>query len=327
MFLHRGRRQRRTSGLRALFQETGPLLRSQMIMPYFVIDSDNLQFSKPINAMPGQFQLGIGALLERISIQIDKGLAAVLLFGIPRHKDANASQAYDENGIVQKAIRALRDRFPSLIIIADVCLCEYMEHGHCGVLRANGEIDNDASLPLLSRTAVSYAEAGADILAPSDMMDGRIAHMRKELDKAGFEHLPVMSYAVKFASAFYGPFRDAAQSAPACGDRKSYQMDPANWREALREARADIEEGADMLIIKPASSYGDIIRLVRDSVDVPVAAYQVSGEYSMIKAAGAKGWINEEAVMLESLMGIKRAGADIIISYFTEMLLDKNIAK
>ena len=227
---------------------------------------------------------------------------------------------------MQKAVRLLKNRYPQLLIITDVCLCEYMNHGHCGILRPDGVVENDATLPLLAKTAVSHAEAGADFVAPSDMMDGRIRFMRTEMDKAGFAGIPIISYAVKYASAYYGPFREAAESAPACGDRKSYQMDPANSREALLEAWADLDEGADMLIIKPAGPYGDIIRLVRDNVEVPLAAYQVSGEYSLIRAAGLNGWVDEQAVMMESLLGLKRAGADMLITYFTETILEKGLA-
>lgn len=324
--IYRGRRLRQSPAMRALCRETAPFLRSQLIMPYFVVDAEDKNFHKEIGAMPGQFQLGLAALLHRVGQYVNCGLEAVLLFGIPAQKDEQASGAYAENGIVQQAVRLLKSRFPKLMIITDVCLCEYMSHGHCGILRPDGLVENDASLPLLVRTAVSYADAGADIVAPSDMMDGRIAAIREALDSAGHINTPIMSYAVKYASAYYGPFREAAESAPACGDRKSYQMDPANWRNAICEAKADIAEGADMLIVKPAGPYGDIIRLTREVVDVPLAAYQVSGEYAMIKAAAANGWIDEEAVMLESLMGLKRAGADILITYFTEALLEKQLA-
>lgn len=322
----RGRRLRQTPRMRALCRGSGPLLAPQLIMPYFVIEAEDQNLSKEIAAMPGQYQLGLAALEERVGRHVDLGLAAVLLFGIPAAKDEQATGAWAEDGIVQQACRRLRKRFPDLLLITDLCLCEYMSHGHCGILRPDGVIENDATLPLLARTALSQAAAGADIIAPSDMMDGRIAYLRRALDEGGHAQLPIMSYAVKYASAFYGPFREAAESAPACGDRKSYQMDPANWREALLEMRADIAEGADMLIVKPAGPYGDIIRLVRDSCDLPLAAYQVSGEYAMIRAAGRNGWINEEAVMLEALTGLKRAGADIIITYFTEELLEKKLA-
>lgn len=323
---HRGRRLRQSPAMRALVRETDPLLRSQLVMPYFVVENGDENFKKEISAMLGQYQLGLAALEKQVGKYVEKGLAAVLLFGIPAAKDEKASGAYSEDGIVQQATRRLKAKFPKLLIITDVCLCEYMSHGHCGILRPDGVVENDATLPLLAETAVSQARAGADIVAPSDMMDGRIAFLRKALDRAGFANVPIMSYAVKYASAYYGPFREAAESAPACGDRKAYQMDPANWREAVIEAQADIDEGADMLIVKPAGPYQDIIRLTRQTVEVPLAAYQVSGEYALIKAAGANGWINEKAVILESLIGIKRAGAQIIITYFTEDLLDWNAA-
>lgn len=323
---YRGRRLRQTPAIRAMCRETAPLLKSQLIMPYFVVENPDQACRKEISAMPGQYQLGIKALLDRVGSAVKNGLAAVLMFGIPQTKDEMASQAYAEDGIVQRAVKELKKAFPELIIITDVCLCEYMSHGHCGILRPDGAVENDSTLGLLQKTAVSHAMAGADIVAPSDMMDGRVGAIRKALDNAGFTQTPVMSYAVKYASALYGPFREAAESAPACGDRKAYQMDPANWRQALEEARADIEEGADMLIVKPAGPYGDIIRLVRDHVDVPIVAYQVSGEYSLIRAAAEKGWIDGQNVMLESLTGIKRAGANIIITYFTEELLQKGLA-
>lgn len=324
--IFRGRRNRRNEAFRNLFRQTGPLEKAKLIMPYFVAASDNKHFCAPIPSMPGQFQRGLDSLDRQIGKFAEFGLAAVLLFGIPDSKDEQASGAYADDGIVQQAVRLLKLHYPQLIIITDVCLCEYMSHGHCGVLRPDGEIANDATLPLLVQTAVSHARSGADIIAPSDMMDGRIAAIRNALDGAGFDYTPVMSYAVKYASAFYGPFRDAAQSAPVCGDRKSYQMDPANSREALLEATADLNEGADMLIVKPAGPYGDIIRMIREHTEVPLAAYQVSGEYSMLRAAGLNGWLNEQAAMLESLMGIKRAGADMIITYFTEAILEKGLA-
>ncbi|MBD5539352.1 MAG: porphobilinogen synthase [Desulfovibrio sp.] len=324
---HRGRRLRQTAQLRALVRETPPLLREDLIMPYFVVETDDAAFCKEISAMPGQFQLSLDQLEKRVGAAVADGLMAVLLFGIPKVKDERASGAWAEDGIVQQAVRRLRKRFPDLVIITDVCLCEYMSHGHCGILSPDGVVENDATLPLLAATAVSHARAGADIVAPSDMMDGRIAAIRAALDEAGFTSTPIMSYAVKYASACYGPFREAAESAPACGDRKAYQMDPGNAREAMIEARADLAEGADMLIVKPAGPYADILRAVRDAVDVPLAAYQVSGEYSMIRAAGLNGWIDERAVMLESLLGLKRAGADMLITYFTETLLHEGLAR
>lgn len=322
----RGRRLRQTPEMRALVRETAPFLRSQLIMPYFVVDAEDAEYVKEISAMPGQFQLSVRSLLEKVGKAREHGLTAVLLFGIPARKDAQATGAWEENGIVQRAVRAIKEKYPELIVITDVCLCEYMSHGHCGVLRPDGVVENDATLPLLVRTALSHVRAGADIVAPSDMMDGRIAALREALDENGYESTPIMSYAVKYASAYYGPFREAAESAPASGDRKAYQMDPANAREAVLEAKADLQEGADMLIVKPAGPYGDIIRLIRETVNVPLAAYQVSGEYAMIKAAAKNGWIDEKAVILESLLGLKRAGADMLISYFTEELLEKSLA-
>lgn len=295
-------------------------------MPYFVVETDQANFRKPIPSMPGQYQLGLDSLVAQVGKYAPLGLAAIILFGIPAKKDEKASGAYAENGVIQQAVAAIKKKFPQLLIITDVCLCEYMSHGHCGILRPDGVVENDATLPLLAQTAVSHAKAGADIVAPSDMMDGRIAAMRAALNENGFTGVPIMSYAVKYASAYYGPFRDAAESAPACGDRKAYQMDPANIREALQEAWADIDEGADMLIVKPAGPYADIIRMVRHNVEVPLAAYQVSGEYSLIRAAGINGWIDEQAVMLESLLGIQRAGAGMIITYFTETILEKGLA-
>lgn len=317
---------RQSAAMRALCREVPPLNRQQLVMPYFVVETADRHFEKEIGAMPGQFQLGLDALGDRVARAVDSGLAAVLLFGIPASKDDQASGAYAPNGIVQEATRLLRKRCPQLLIITDVCLCEYMSHGHCGILMPDGTVANDATLPLLCKTAVSQAEAGADIVAPSDMMDGRVAAIRQALDAAGMPMTPIMSYAVKYASAFYGPFREAAESAPACGDRKSYQMDWGGWREAVREARADVREGADMIIVKPAGPYLDIIRLVRDQLQAPLAAYQVSGEYAMIEAAARNGWLDRDAVVLESLQAIKRAGADILITYYAEELLEKKLA-
>lgn len=316
---HRGRRLRTSKALRDLVRESR-LSRDDLIQPYFVVESDP-DFRKPIASMPGQFQLGLNSLLDEVAGAVDAGLKSLILFGIPVHKDPSGSGAYAKDGIVQQAIRRLKDRWPELIVVADTCLCEYTSHGHCGLVSQSGEILNDPSLELLARAAVAQVRAGADIVAPSDMMDGRVAAIRAGLNENGFLHTPIMSYAVKYASAFYGPFRDAAESAPKFGDRKTYQMDPGNWREALREAAADADEGADILMVKPGLPYLDVIRLVRDSFDLPVAAYQVSGEYSQIKAAAQNGWIDETAVALESLMAFKRAGADLILSYFTQDLL------
>ncbi|HIX40023.1 porphobilinogen synthase [uncultured Desulfovibrio sp.] len=325
---HRGRRLRQSPELRALVRDTPPLLAEDLIMPYFVVETDDSHFRKEISAMPGQYQLSLDELEKQVEKAVDMGLTSVIIFGIPAVKDEKASGAYAENGIVQQAVRRLRKRFPRLVIMTDVCLCEYMSHGHCGILTPEGRVLNDPTLELLAKTAVSQVEAGADVVAPSDMMDGRVAAIREALDLAGHVMTPIMSYAVKYASAYYGPFREAAESAPSCGDRKAYQMDPGNWREAVLEACADvIEEGADALIVKPAGPYSDIIRLVRENVDVPLCAYQVSGEYAMIRAAGMNGWIDEQAVMLESLLGLKRAGAKMLITYFSETLLEKGLVR
>lgn len=326
---YRGRRLRRTAALREMVRETR-LAAADLVMPYFVVDTSDASFRQPIASMPGQFQLSLTELEKQIAPQVDKGLHAVLLFGIPRRKDPEAGEAYAEDGIVQRAVHNLKKRWPELLVITDVCLCEYTSHGHCGLLRSGdrtGEVLNDPTLELLAKTALSHVRAGADIVAPSDMMDGRILAVRRALDKAGHTETPVMSYAVKYASAFYGPFRDAAESAPQFGDRKTYQMDPANANEALREAEADLAEGADMLMVKPAGPYLDVLRTLYDRFDVPLAAYQVSGEYAMIRAAGLNGWLHEDAAVLEALLGIRRAGAKIIITYFTEMLLQKGLVR
>ena len=272
--------------------------------------------------MPGQFQLSLKQLKNHIERAVEKDLKSVLLFGIPAQKDPAGSQAYAEEGIVQQATRMIKDNWPELMVCTDVCLCEFTSHGHCGLIN-DGKVLNDPTLELLAKTALSHVKAGADMVAPSDMMDGRVAAIRKFLDTEGFEETPLMSYAVKYASAYYGPFREAAESTPQFGNRKTYQMDPANSREALREAAADVSEGADILMVKPAGPYQDVIRMVRDSFNLPVAAYQVSGEYSMIKAAGLNGWIDEPAVVQESLVSLKRAGADLILTYFTEDALKR----
>jgi porphobilinogen synthase len=319
---HRGRRLRRTPAMRDMVRET-ILRREDLIMPYFVAETGSEDMVKPIETMPGQNQLGMKALLERVSRAVDNGLKSCILFGIPKEKDPMGSSGYAEDGVVQRALRELKKRFPGLVLITDVCLCEYTSHGHCGVLTEDGHVLNDPTLTLLAKAAVSHVQAGADIVAPSDMMDGRVAAIRTALDEHGYETTPIMSYAVKYASAYYGPFREAAESAPKAGDRKSYQMDPGNWREALREAAADVAEGADFLMVKPAGPYLDIIRLVRNNFDLPLAAYQVSGEYSVIKAAAQLGWMDHDTVMMESLLAIKRAGADLILSYFTEGVLER----
>jgi len=322
----RGSRLRRGTVLREMLRETR-LAAADLIMPYFVVDTDDKAFRREIAAMPGQFQLSLEALKAQVAGAVDAGLRSVLLFGLPKSKDPQGSEAWNADGIVQKAVRMLKAEWPELVVITDVCLCEYTSHGHCGLLSVEGAVLNDPTLELLARVAVSHARAGADMVAPSDMMDGRVEAVRSALDRETFYQLPIMSYAVKYASSYYGPFREAAQSAPGSGDRKSYQMDPGNAREGLREAAADLAEGADILMVKPAGSYGDMIRLLADSFDAPVAAYQVSGEYSMIKAAGQRGWINEEAVILESLIGIKRAGAALIMTYFAEELLQKGLVR
>lgn len=321
---YRGRRLRATAALRDLVRETR-LNAKDLIMPYFVEETDDPVLKKPIDSMPGQYRYSLDALVKAVGDDVRAGLRSCLLFGIPEHKDAQGSGAYAGDGIVQQAVRRLKGAFPDLVVITDVCLCEYTDHGHCGLISPDGEVRNDPTLRLLARTAVSHARAGADIVAPSDMMDGRVAAIRDALDESGFQQLPIMSYAVKYAGPFYGPFREAADSAPMFGDRKSYQMDPANRREALREAAADAEEGADILMVKPAGLFLDIIREVRDAFEHPVAAYQVSGEYSMIKAGGAAGWIDERAMALESLVAIKRAGADLIITYFASEMLQQGL--
>ena len=314
--VERPRRLRRTETIRALVRETR-LSPDDFVYPLFVCEGEGIR--REINSMPGVFNFSIDELVKEVEAARGVGLRSVILFGVPDEKDSVGSQAYGEDGIIQRAIRAVKREVKDVLVIADNCLCEYTDHGHCGVIEA-GEVLNDQSVELLVRTAVSQAEAGADIIAPSNMMDGFVAAIREGLDESGFEHTPIMSYAVKYASGFYGPFREAAQSAPQFGDRRGYQMDPANSREAMREAELDYEQGADILLVKPALPYLDIIRAVREGFDSPVAAYQVSGEYAMIKAAARLGWIEEERVALESLISIKRAGADIILTYFAREL-------
>ena len=307
----RPRRLRSSENMRRLVRENY-LRVDDLVYPLFVMEGTRTK--KPVDSMPGVCNLTIDHLLEEVNIVQSLGIAGILLFGIPEYKDGVGSGAYAENGIIQKAVRAIKDKYPDLLVITDVCLCEYTDHGHCGLVK-DGEVINDATLELLTRAAVSHARAGADIVAPSDMMDGRVQSIRHALDNEGFINTPIMSYSVKYASAFYGPFREAAGSAPQFGDRKSYQMDPPNKREALREVEQDIAEGADIIIVKPAMAYMDIIAAVKDNFDHPVAAYNVSGEYSMIKAAAQMGWIDEQKITLELLTGMKRAGADIIITY------------
>ncbi|WP_309089637.1 porphobilinogen synthase [Domibacillus sp.] len=307
----RHRRLRQTANMRALVRETH-LHVNDFIYPLFIAEGEGIRNEVP--SMPGVFQLSIDQLNEEIEEVIGLGIKSVILFGLPDVKDAVGTGAYHNDGIVQKATRHIKNHYPDLIVIADTCLCEYTDHGHCGVIEGS-RILNDPSLDLLAKAAISQAEAGADIIAPSNMMDGFVAAIRKGLDEAGFTEVPIMSYAVKYSSAYYGPFRDAADSTPQFGDRKTYQMDPANRREAIREARADIEQGADFLIVKPALSYLDIVRDVRNEFDAPVVAYNVSGEYAMVKAAALNGWVDERAIVLETLTGMKRAGADLIMTY------------
>jgi porphobilinogen synthase len=322
----RPRRLRRTEALRSLVREAA-LAPDDLVWPLFAVPGERVR--RPVPSMPGVFQLSVDELVAEAQAGFEAGVRAVILFGVPERKDPVGSGAYDDDGIVPRAVRGLRKGVPGMVIATDVCLCEYTDHGHCGVLkppRAGGPgqelaVDNDATLALLAREAVAHARAGADIVAPSDMMDGRVAALRRALDEAGFPDLPVLSYAAKFAGAFYGPFRDAAESAPREGpgipkDRKGYQMDPANAREAMREVALDVAEGADMVMVKPALPYLDIVRMVRDRFDVPVAAYHVSGEYAMIKAAAERGWIDEDRVALETLLCCRRAGADLVLTYY-----------
>jgi porphobilinogen synthase len=324
----RPRRMRRTEALRRLVRET-ILAPDDLIWPLFAVPGTKVR--NAVKSMPGVFQLSVDELVAEAQAGFDAGVRSVILFGVPERKDEVGTGAWDEDGIIPRAIRALKERVPGMVVMTDVCMCEYTDHGHCGVLepsKAGGPskdlvVDNDATLPLLAKEAVAHAKAGADVVAPSDMMDGRVGAIRAALDAEGYGDVPIMSYAAKFAGAFYGPFRDAAESAPREGqgipkDRKGYQMDPANWREALREVALDVQEGADLVMVKPAVPYLDIVRLVRDRVDLPVAAYHVSGEYAMIKAAAERGWIDEERVVLETLLCIRRAGADLVLTYYAK---------
>lgn len=306
------RRLRRTEKLRAMVRETA-LSVNDFIYPLFIVHGKNKK--EEIKSMPGIFRYSVDRILEEVDEVVKLGIPAVILFGIPAHKDPEGSSALDDTGEVQQAVKKIKKFYPDLVIITDVCLCEYTSHGHCGILTKTGEVDNDATLEVLAQEALSHVRAGADIVAPSDMMDGRVLAIRELLDEKGYSHIPIMSYSVKYASAFYGPFRDAAESTPSFGDRRSYQMDPANVREAIREATLDIEEGADMIMVKPALSYLDVISEVAEEFPYPIVAYNVSGEYSMVKAAGKLGWIDEQRVMMEILLSIKRAGADLIITY------------
>ena len=316
--IHRPRRLRGNPRLRDLVRENA-LAVDDLVYPLFVYHGTNLR--REIASMPGQYQLSVDRLMEVVDEAVELKIPALLLFGIPAEKDAVGSAACRDDGIVQEAIRLIKKRSPETLVITDVCFCEYTDHGHCGPLKEVGgriDVDNDATLPLLAEQAVSHAKAGADVIAPSGMMDGMVRAIRRGLDESGFSHLPILSYAAKFASGFYGPFRDAAECAPSFGDRRSYQMDPSNAREAMREIEMDIEEGADAIIVKPAMAYLDIIAAARARFDVPIAAYQVSGEFSMIMAAVQNGWIDKDRVMMESLIAIKRAGASILISYFAK---------
>ncbi len=309
---YRPRRLRRTAALRNLVRETH-LAPSQLVLPVFVRDGKNLR--RAVESMPGISQTSVDEMLRDAEAAAKAGVGGVILFGVPETKDATGSSAWDDKGAVQLGVCALKKEFPQLVAITDVCMCEYTEHGHCGVMR-NGEVDNDATLELLTRAALSHACAGADIVAPSDMMDGRVQAIRRALDEQDFTSVAILSYAAKYASGYYGPFREAAESAPKSGDRRGYQMDPGNAEEAMREVRADIDEGADAIMVKPAGPYLDIVSRVKAETGYPVAAYQVSGEYAMICAAAERGWIEKERVMMESLLGIRRAGADFIVSYF-----------
>lgn len=315
---HRGRRLRRSAAMRGLVRETH-LSPSQLVAPLFIRSGTNVR--EPIGSMPGHDRLSVDLAVEEASRLAAAGVGAVLLFGIPDTKDDTGSGAWADDGPVPSAIRAIRRDVPAISIWADVCLCEYTSHGHCGVL-CGDTVDNDTTLPLLAKAAVAYARAGADVIAPSDMMDGRVAHLRRALDDEGFADAAIVSYAVKYASAFYGPFREAAGSTPQSGDRRGYQMDPPNVREALREARADVAEGADMVMVKPGLPYLDVIRAVREHVDVPIVAYQVSGEYAMLYAAAERGWIDLPRAMHETTTALRRAGADILITYFARALAE-----
>ncbi len=312
--IDRPRRLRRSPAMRALVRETH-LQPSNFIFPLFVVEGEGIR--KEIGAMPGNFQMSIDETVKECALIHSLGIGGVILFGIPKHKDEEATGAYDEDGVVQLAVRSIKQEVPELLVVTDVCNCEYTSHGHCGKI-VDGDVDNDITLEWLAASAVSHARAGADIVAPSDMMDGRVAAIRDSLDESGFSHIPIMAYAAKFASSYYGPFREAAESTPQFGDRRTYQMDPANAREAMKEMALDLEEGADILMVKPALAYLDIIRQAYDRFEVPIAAYQVSGEFSQIVAAARLGWIDGDRMMMESLTSIKRAGASIILTYFAK---------
>lgn len=311
---YRPRRLRKDSSLRKLVAETR-ISTDDLVYPMFVMTGKNKKV--PVKSMPGIYKQSIDNLIKEIREAKKLGIKAILLFGIPESKDEMGTEGYHDHGIIQKAVREIKKKIKDVLVITDVCMCEYTSHGHCGIIK-DGDVDNDETLKYLAKMSLSHAEAGADIVAPSDMMDGRVGVIRDELDGNGFSHVPIMSYSAKYASAFYGPFREAAESPPQFGDRRSYQMDPPNVREALREIELDIEEGADIVMVKPALPYLDVIRAAKEAFDHPVAAYNVSGEYSMVKAAGKLGWIDEELVMMETLLSIKRAGADLILTYFAK---------
>lgn len=319
----RPRRLRKNETIRNMVAET-VVNPDSLVYPMFVVEGEGIK--EPIPSMPGQFRFSIDELLRELEVCVLAGIKSIMLFGIPHHKDETATCAYDDEGVVQRAVRSVKAHFAKLNVITDVCLCEYMSHGHCGIVK-DGEVDNDATLELLAKTALSHAQAGADMVAPSDMMDGRVAAIRECLDAHGFQNVPIMAYSAKFASAYYGPFRDAADSAPQFGDRKSYQMDVRNAREAMREVALDIEEGADIVMVKPGLAFLDVLRTAADMSDVPVAVYNVSGEYSMVKAAAQNGWLDENAVIRENLLAFKRAGADIIITYHAKEALEKGLLK
>ncbi len=310
--LNRMRRLRRKTQFREMVKETS-LSADDFILPLFARPGEGIR--KKVSSMPGVFQMSVDTLAEECDAAFSDGVRAVILFGIPEHKDALGTEAYSDDGIIPRSIRSIKKQTPDIIVVTDVCMCEYTDHGHCGIIK-DGEVDNDATLELLAKESLSHARAGADMVAPSDMMDGRVGYIRNALDNEGYENVPIMSYSAKFVSGFYGPFRDAAESPPQFGDRKSYQMDPSNRREAMREIALDIEEGADIVMIKPAMPYLDIIRDASNTFNIPIAAYQVSGEYSMIHAAATNGWIDLDTIMKESLTSIKRAGADMILTYF-----------
>jgi porphobilinogen synthase len=317
--IQRPRRLRRSAALREMMRETR-LDPANLIYPLFVCPGEGVR--REVSSMPGVFNLSIDELVRECADARRQGVSSIIVFGLPERKDERGSDAFAEDGITQRAIRAVKREVKDMVVLADACLCEYTSHGHCGVIE-DSDVANDPTLEILAETAVSQARAGADVIAPSGMMDGMVAAIRAGLDHSGFSHIPILSYAVKYASAFYGPFREAADSAPQFGDRRSYQMDPPNVREALREAALDVEQGADMLMVKPALPYLDVLRAVRERFDLPLAAYQVSGEYAQIKAAGRLGWIDEERVMMESLIAIKRAGADLILTYFAREAIDR----